>query len=181
MNRSGSDHLERLISRYLDREATPGEQHELEEALRRDRSAEALFGRTAALDRPAGAALRRLARGESPRRATVTRWSIWTRLTGGAIAASVAAACWVWVPRPEASPSDGGLRQQASLTGAGWFAPRPGWGDTLVEEPSDASLGVGLEATDRKWLVLPAEHEGEFLIVEVKRIERRRVALERDF
>lgn len=172
------ENLERLISRYLDDEATPGDRRELEATLRRDREADALFEEFRALDREAGVALRKaLGRPMQRRRPAPLRVRA-ARFMTLAVAAGLAAMVTL-TPRSRDGASVSGNDQPQM---ASWFAPFPGWGDTLSETPpSFERPQVGIKDTDRDWIVIPSEREGEFLVIEIKRIHTLAIRLQQDF
>ncbi len=172
------ERLEILISRYLDEEATRDDRRELMSTLRRDSAADALFEEHRAIDREVRRALRQ-AMGRSIEARVRLSWSA-RALRYGAMAAAAAIALFVWdAPRTGGSRpgAPGGSPQMAS-----WFAPPPSWGDSLAELPASYERPqVRVNDTDRDWIVIPGERAGEFLVVEVKRIQTRAIPLHEDF
>lgn len=175
-----NEQLERLISRFLDDEATDDEQRRLRQQLRRNPGAQALFEETAAVDREARLALRRaLGRPAAP--VARERWQ-WIRLGGMAIAACVAAAVWFSAPAWHTGGGDG-PDQAGALPGSGsWFAPLPTSGDTVRRDISayeSPHLRVG--KMDRKWIVVPGRRRGEYILIEVDRTRAKCIPVRRDF
>ncbi len=168
------EQLERLISRCLDGEASAEERRDLQRALRRNPSADALFEEYAALDREAGHAIRAAvaAPGIGP---VLRRPSIW-REAGLALAACVAMLVWL---QPLERPSAGGA---ADASRASWFAPPPTTTDSWTDDARSVErLGVPMADTDREWIVVPGERPGEYLVIEVNRTRTRLLQLRRDF
>ncbi|RMF78828.1 MAG: hypothetical protein D6744_09695, partial [Planctomycetota bacterium] len=118
------DHLERLISRFLDDEADSRQRREMKTLMRRDPQAAALFDELAAIDREASLAMRRaLGRASSTPRRRSARARI-VRVAGLAAAACLAA--MFWTPTHSAAPQrDGGASQASFGVGRSWFAPPP--------------------------------------------------------
>lgn len=165
--------LERLISRFLDDEATRAERRELKAALRNDPCAEALFEETAALDREAGYALRRA----TGRTIVMSRRTpMWLRvLVPLAAAACLGLLAWLG-PKSGTHTGNGEMRQ------AGWFAPPRFGRDTLDARPQVYERPhVRLRDTKRNWIVIPGERPGEFMVIEVDRVQTRVLRIQRDF
>jgi hypothetical protein len=172
-----SEQLERLISRYLDDECTPGQRRQLRAALRSDPAAEALFDEYSTLDREVGHALRHAMGRTLSLHAPRPRWSRIGRVF--AVAAAACLAVMVWLGPPG---STGRGRDAARPARAGsWFAP-PAWEDSFqTRPPVYEQPHVGLRGTDRHWIVIPGEGPGEYLIVEVDRVHVHLVAIREDF
>lgn len=174
------DRLEHLITRYLDRECTPGERAELMAAVRSDRGAEALFEEYSALDREFGAALRKaLHRRASLRLHRASDWVRGLRIVGLGVAACVA--IFLWKSPPAQRPERAG--ESRPMLAGSWFAPPPAAGDSLRNEtaaafnwPRETS-----QVTQRNWVVVPGEDAGEFLVIEVKRVQTRSTRIQEDF
>lgn len=172
-----SEHLERLISRYLDDECTPGQRRELRAALRSDPAAEALFDEYSTLDREVGHALRHAMGHTLSLHAPRPLWSRVGRVLTVAAAACLAVMVWLAPPKFPGQRPD--ATQQARA--GSWFAP-PAWEDTFQTRPQVYEQPhVGLRGTDRHWIVIPGEGPGEYLIVEVDRVRVRLVAIREDF
>jgi anti-sigma factor RsiW len=179
MNR-GSKDLEHLISRFLDREIAEDERRALEDTVRGDAQAARLFAQTAELDRRVGAALR------SARDRATLRPAPWrgrrlpVRWVTVGVAASLAG-LFLLVPPDRSRPAG---RVPAGFNGArtaSLFAA-PALGDTYVPDSVvSAPPQVRLEETERDWLVIPGPQPGEFLVVEVKRTQIRKVGIQQDF
>jgi len=171
--------LERLISRHLDGEATPQERRELNARLR-DPHAAALFEECRALDREVGRALRSALGSSGRRRAPLRERTARSLL-------AVAAAClallfWFNIGR-SGGPTGGS--NSASLAGnvsASWFASPPTPQDVLVERPEwfeRPQIQIG--RPEVKWIVVPSQNPGEWLVIEVDRLLRRTVPIQKDF
>ncbi len=179
MNPSSSE-LERLISRYLDDEATPQERRELNVRMRSDPAVEALVDDYASLDRELGNALRG-ALGRT--RVLPVGRSLWARagsLVGLAAAACLALMVWMRPVQPAGRPAD---RQPVHAgVPTSWFAPAVPQDQTVqrvnrsFERPQRRQ-----RQTEREWILVPGERPGEYLIIEVKRVRTRAVAIQVGF
>lgn len=158
--------LERLISRFLDDEASAAERAALRKLARSDTSAEALFEEHAALDREIRAALRRgLGRPLHARRAQ----PVW-RSVGRAAALGLAAclAAFMWLGPTELRPARP-QNPHDRLNAASWFggnsinAPRTAGGDEWIADAPPARADVPA----RRWIVVPSGRDGELLVIEV--------------
>ncbi len=173
-----SEQLERLISRYLDDEITPAQQRELNAMLRRDPAAEELFEQSVALDREMRYALRRAAGRPIHRVRRLRGWERVVQLGGVAAAACLALVLWLAPQRPaDRVVTDDGTQRAGS-----WFAPPPSPGDTfLPSAPLSGGPAADSPAAQREWIVIPGQRQGEFLIVEVKRVQPRRIRSQQEF
>ena len=176
----GSPELERLISRYLDDEATAHERRELRALMRSDAAVAAEVEQYDELDREVGWALRR-ALGRSQLLPTVrSTWGRVGQLVALAAAASMAVMVWVSPPR-QVSPGQGDTPARA----ASWFAPAtpvshaPDGLQTV--NPSHERPRVRLRETDRDWIIIPGERPGEFMVIEVNRVRTRAIVIQREF
>jgi hypothetical protein len=176
MSMNGNEHLEHLISRFLDNEATPAERRDLNAQLACDPLATALYEQTAALDREVGRAMR-LATGRTLLLRPLTgRRGGWSRLIGVAAAAALAG---ILILRGQPL-GDADAPLQA---GGNWgFLPAEPPGDTFVAPESQYPLPhVQLRDTHRDWLLVPAEQPGQFLVIEVQRVQTRAVGIHNDY
>lgn len=181
MSEQRADHLERLISRYLDEESTSAERRELKGVLRRDPAAEALFEEHRSLDREVRVALRRsLGRPLGVRTISLRRQI--GRATAIGVAACLALALWIDPPGRYAPT-------RRSSEQAGMVAPRASWFDNLPmprdsfreDAPRDGRPKVRLYDTQRRWIVVPGKKPGEYLLIEVRRIHERSIRVQQDF
>lgn len=169
-----SDQLDRLISRFLDREATASEQRELKAMMRRDPAAAAEFDDAATLDREARYAMRRaLGRPLSGR--TIPLWARVLRVAGLAAAACVAAFLWLNLPAGGPAPES-----ETSQAGGTLFAPQV-VGDDLVERADFERPGREVGESERQWILIPTENPREFLLIEVNHGQRRTIRIQADF
>lgn len=179
--------IERLISRFLDDEASGAERRELRAALRRDPAAEALFEETSALDRELGRAMRRALRRPVVLHPVRRSWSSLGR--AGAVAAAACLAVVVWWQAPQRTISGGPNSGQTQLAGSSWFAapaapqPAPGdAGDSLAVLPAGAGVPhERVRSAQRDWILIPSDRPGEVLVIEVQRTQTRLKAAGRDF
>ncbi|MFO0837266.1 MAG: hypothetical protein U1D55_01975 [Phycisphaerae bacterium] len=157
-----SERLEHLISRYIDGESTYRERRELRSRMNSDPQAASLFDEISSLDREMAWAMRRALH----RRGRFV--PVWIRAGSGlglAAAACLAAFAWLWSPahKPQTPGREGDSRQAAS-----WFAPPPAAGDSFEPQFVDPSSGRRSGETSGRWIVVPSDRRGEFLIVEIK-------------
>jgi hypothetical protein len=171
-----SDNLERLVSRYLDGECSREERKQLKAMLRRDSAAEDFFEETAALDRELGRAMR-----QSLGRTLVIRRRppLWVRVSR--VAGLSAAACLAWVVLRTPQPDTAGQSDPARVQRASWFAPQPTAADSMAAQPESERPQVRMDKMDRRWIVVPGDTPGEFLVVEVKRVKTRTFPVQEDF
>lgn len=179
MNGSSSE-LERLISRYLDDEATAQERRQLNARMRVDPEAEALVDDYAALDREVGYALR-AALGRT--RVLPTGRSLWARaggLVGLAAAACLALMVWMRPGQPVVRTSPDAPAQAG--VSASWFAPAVPQ-DQVVRQVNRSYERPQRRQrqTDREWILVPGELPGEYLVIEVNRVRTRAVAIQGGF
>lgn len=175
MSERDSNLFERQLSRFLDDEMSSGERRDFKRQLRDDPDAAARFDQESAFDREFGYALRSaLQRTAAPRRLrTPARIARFATL-------AVAAGLAVVFLRPGETPSGRPSERVARATS--WFAPPPGVSD---DYSSDARLyerpRIRVDDATRNWIVVPSGRAGEYLIVEVKRVRTRSVAVQEDF
>ncbi len=177
-----SPELERLITRYLDREATVRERRELHARMQSDPAVAALVAEAADLDREIGRAMR-AALGR-PAEATSKPRSLWRRIGQlGTLAAAAALILAVWTsPLRMAATTDRPLTQQAGVAPAGsWFAPVTPRDVVREVNPSYERPQLRLRSTERNWLIIPADRPGEYLLIEMDQIQTQSVLLESDF
>ena len=176
MNESAE--LERLISRFLDDECNADERRVLHRTLRDDPAAAALYEEYTALDREIGHAMRSALGRHThlPVGRSLRPWL--SRLVGLATAACLVALVWFEGPRSGTSANSG---KQASHTNAMF----PGNGHNGDAAPSD-SLNydrphIPVRQTVRDWILIPGEHPGEFMVIEVDRVRTRAIGIYGDF
>lgn len=171
-----SHDLEHLISRCLDDECTRHERRELNTRLRRDPEAAALFEEHAAIDREVKHTLRAALRHTPDRRRPLPLWERTARAVVVAAAACLAVMFWLAPPRePGASAPDQAGAQS-------WFASPPSAGDTFVESPERFDQPVNwVGKPEAKWIIVPSDQPGEYLVIEVNRVLTRHVHVQQDF
>lgn len=168
--------LERLISRYLDDECTRPERRELNARLRHDPHAAALFEEHAALDREVKHALRAALRHTPERRRPLPLWERTARVVVVAAAACLAVMFWL------APPHKPGTSEPAQAGAGSWFANLPTTGDTFVERPERFNRPVNwVGKPEGRWIIVPSDRPGEYLVIEVNRVLTRRVHVQQDF
>ncbi|MGE0479871.1 MAG: hypothetical protein AB7Q17_05300 [Phycisphaerae bacterium] len=171
-----SEQLERLISRFLDDEASADERRALRGATRRDAAAAALLDETQTLDREIGRALRHaLGRGLAIR-PLVHRWSTAARL--GLVAAAACLSLLIW--RPPAPPTATDREQPRGASS--WGVSGAKWGDVFSTAPS-AQARPQDRARDghRDWIVIPGTRPGEYWVIERNDVQTRVRLRQRDF
>jgi hypothetical protein len=178
--------LERLISRFLDDEASGAERRELRAILRRDPAAEALFEETAALDRELGRALRRALRRQIVLHPARRPWAALGRAAAVAAAACLAVVVW-WQAPLRQPPSVSGF-DPPRYVGSSWFAPPAPQaapaelGDSMTVLPAAAAVPhQRVRSARRDWILIPGDRPGEVLVIEVQRTQTRLKASGRDF
>lgn len=171
-----SEQLERLISRFLDDEASVGERRALRDVTRRDPAAAALLDETQALDREVGRAVRyALGRGLAVR-PLVHRWPTAARL--GLVAAAACLSLLIWrTPAPPAATDREQPRGASS-----WGAPGASWGDVFSTAPP-AQVRPQDRARDghRDWIVIPGTRPGEYWVIERNDVQTHVRLRQRDF
>jgi len=174
-----SDALERLISRYLDHEATADEARSLRRRMRDDPHAAALFEEYREVDREARMALRAALGTPAGRRPGRSL------LRAAALAAAACIGLLVCLPPRAARHEDAsGVRRRASLVAgaASWFAPPPKPADTLERDVEPyAWPQIRLYETDRDWILLPGEGPDEFLVIEINKLRVRAIRVQGEF
>ncbi len=172
----GSAELERLISRYIDGEASPHERRELERRMDGDPELEALYIQTAALDRELGRAMR-TALGRAPVRRRDLRVP-WVQLIGLAAAACIGLFFWL---NPKDKPAPAGGLAPAPVR-ASWFAPAQPQADVVQRvNPADVRPQLRLRDTDRDWIIIPGRQRGQFLLIQMDRVRTHAIRLQDDF
>jgi hypothetical protein len=164
MNDEVSD-LERLISRYLDDEATRAERRRLR-AQCADPQVEALLDEHETIDREAGRAMR-AAMGRTVFLPTVrNKWTPVWQVAGLAAAACIAALMWMYPHRPDVRNHRPDQRQTADVLQSKWFI--------------DGVQPQQMPVRQRNWIIVPGSRPGEYMVIEVDRV-RPRVRPARDF
>ncbi len=178
MSTTPNERLELLITRFLDREAGLSERRELRSLLRRDARAAALFEDLAALDREISRAMHRALRrrplGPSP---------LWIRTAQSVgLAAAACIGAFAWLSAPSGQRGGGNAPQFGAPTQASaWFAP-PTLGDSYDAAYVDPALPQrASRPANGKWIVVPSDRPGEFLIIEVQRPRLRTQPARGDF
>jgi len=174
----GSPELERLISRYLDDEATRAERRELRRLERSDPTAAALVDEYATLDREIGRALRTALGRSYPLPARHAPWWRIGELVAVAAAACLMAMVWMNTSRVTSPPGGNGRVQAASS----WFAPPAAQADRFEPLPDSYERPrQRLRDTDLDWILIPGDRPGEFMVIEVNRARTRAIAIQDDF
>ncbi len=167
--------LERLITRALDRQASPADHRALHQQARRDPSVARLLVEYTHMDR----ALRSAMRSAVPRRSAprvIPLWHWLTQMVTVAAAAGLALLLWV---RPPGAANLPGRDARASM-----FADLPVPAQDQFDPDTARRYerpGVRLDDADGNWIVIPGQRPNEYLIVEVKRIKSRTVYIQKDF
>jgi hypothetical protein len=94
-----------------------------------------------------------------------------------AIAAALMAAVW----RPGVAPTPETHNAGSAPAGRSWFSPPPSGGDVFGASSAFERPRIRLDDADRDWVLVPGEHPGELLVVEIKRIKSRTIPLHGDF
>ncbi len=178
MTGTPDENLERLISRFLDREDTAADRRALNARVDADSTAQALLDEQVALDNEVRRALRQAMRRSYPTR--VATGSVWNRI--GRSAALAAAAClviliWFSPGRQPVGPANGDKTRKASL-----FAT-PSWHNLMQQErPPIERPHVQQRNLKRDWLVIPGRRPNQgIVVIEVNRIRTRAIAIHQDF
>lgn len=169
--------LERLITRYLDDEATRDQRRQLRRLERSDSAVAALVDEYAALDREVGNALRQTMGRTLPFGRVRSPWLRLVQATAVAAAASLAMLLWLGAPRMGQGGSTNDVRQAGS-----WFsrpAQSPDSGELPVQ--SYERPRVRVRDTHRDWILVPGARPGEFMVIEVNRVRTRAIAIQDDF
>ena len=170
--------LERLISRYLDDEATPHERRELERLMRSDPSIEILVDEIFLLDREAGRVLRQVMGRTTPFPAGHSRWSRVGQMVMLATAAALALATWL-SPTPQTRQRSNDQYMRANNS---WFAPYTPRTDGLqAVNPAYEQPQLRLRNTDRHWIIIPSERSGEYLLIEMDRVRTHAIVIQDEF
>jgi anti-sigma factor RsiW len=176
---TGSPELERLISRYIDDEATPAERRDLEARADADPAIDLLLIETAAIDREVGRAMRIAMDRTIPlpvRRSTKVRWF---QAIGFAAAACIALVAYLNFSQKPGQPARG---HKPTPARASWFATQPPQVDVVEQvDPADVRPELRLRDTDRHWIVIPARQPGQFLLIQVDRLRTRAIRIQDDF
>lgn len=184
------DRLERLISRSLDHELSPEESAELEHWLSRDPAAERLYEQMVWVDAQVVEALHSdMAHTElnhdGPGIAPVQPVP-WWRAAGVAVAAGIASLFWMGQPQQVMTP-DPGISTQSSQASMGLFPNDSIWATPAIDSaaPVDKEMfgleHTGLHDVDRKWVIMPSEEPGEYLLIEIRRVRTEAYPLHADF
>jgi hypothetical protein len=173
-----NDNLERLISRFLDDEATPVERAQLKSLMRRDPQAASQFDDVATLDREVRYALRRRFGKPLTLHRPLPLWRGLLRGAGIAAAACVAALLWTQMPARDATdahgPAKAGMENLFTLPLAAQ--------DSLVEHVDGFERPqVQTGDSQRRWILIPTEDPREFLLIELNQGQRRTIRIQADF
>lgn len=172
------ENVERLVSRFLDDEVSDEERRQLEDFLKRNRSAEPAVDEYFEIERETRSALRRTFGATSAARRRAIRWSWASRIVTGSIAACIVILSVSRPQQPIATDDSTGAADHVPS----WFAPPPSFGDMLVESVDMANgPQIQIDKSDRNWIVVPGDAQGEFLVVEVKQTKRRSIAVHQDY
>jgi hypothetical protein len=168
--------LERLISRCLDDECNRDERRELNARISRDPQAAALFEEHAGLDREIKHALRGALHHRPGRHRPLPLWERMARV--GVVAAAACLAVMFWFA-PQRGPGTG----EPTQAGVGsWFANPPAAGDSFVESPERFNRTVDwVGRPESKWIIVPSDQPGEYLVIEVNRVVTRYGGVQQDF
>lgn len=156
-----SERIERLISRFLDEEASRGERRELHAAAKRDPQIELLLEDALVLDKEFGRVLRaEMGRSWSlsPRRQAAHYWG---RLLVGIAAAGMALAIWP-------SFNGGTHRANDERNRAGMLA-----GDTFGQVPMEYEHPGMQPDVQKSYLLVPGRNPNEVVVIEVQRVKAR--------
>ncbi len=174
MTRTPDENLERLISRFLDREDTAADRRALNARVDADQAARALLDEQVALDNEVRRALRQAMRRSYPTR--VPTGSVWIRIgRSAALAAAACLALLIWI-----SPD----RQPVGVsTGDTSLFAMPDWKILMQQErPPIDRPHVQQRNLKRDWLVIPGRHPNQgIVVIEVNRIRTRAIAIHQDF
>ncbi|MCG3127041.1 MAG: hypothetical protein CHACPFDD_01898 [Phycisphaerae bacterium] len=174
MSHPADEGLERLISRCLDHEATPHELRRLNERTRRDAVARALRDEITTIDRDTGQALRRVMR-----RTVVVRPAppVWQRIGRAlSLAAAACLAIAIWTTPAGRQSGDTRSRQASSLFLDSPWADAADTGRPTIERPH-----IRRNDTERRWIVVPSDRAGEYMLIEVNRVKTRVVGIHQDY
>ena len=188
MMETAQEQLERLISRYLDNEATPAERGVLRRTLDQDQAARALYEELSGLDIEVQRALHRVL--DRPAlHASRAGWFWRTAQTVGlAAAACLMMMLWTWPADPgrfgrsdsSRAPTQGGVFPHSS-------APTTQWRPEMLDQPVEVAPELlerpyrGRRHTTRNWILIPGEDPGQVYVVEVNQIQTRAVVIHGDF
>jgi len=174
-----SNELERLISRFLDGESDAVERAALNQKLRSDPAARALYEEHAALNREVGQALRQALGRTIDIRGGRSPWQRVGRLVATAVAAGVALAMWWGMPRSD-KPADRTSRLAAQS--GGWGQTPAGWDEAVwQDEPVFDRPQVQQRATQRNWIVIPSGRPDEYLVIAVDQVRTRSIGVDADY
>ncbi len=183
MSDLSQEHLERLITRYLDQEAMPAERAELRRVLDADPAAQALYHELSALDVEAGRALRHAMPTRVGGTAHPARRQPIAQTVGLVAAACLMAMVWIWSPTaqspngpvnagPSVGPSLGAPSRWRAPTLDGSAQIQP----VLLERPYS-----GRRHTQRNWIVVPGDRPNEIYLIEVNQVQTRAVVVHADY
>jgi len=176
MDRQTND-IERLISRWLDGEATAEERRRFKQIVRDDPAARELMRKTVAVDRAVSQAMYRALRPQLQPATTKLRIRL-AQLGGFGVAAGLLLALWLVHEQPRNGVRLAGPAQ-ASVS---WFAPPTAAADRIAPvEPADERPQVQVRDTQRDWIIVPGCEPGEYLLIAIDRVRTRAVRIERDF
>ena len=173
------DDIELLISRYLDGECSADDRRRLNAVLRDDPEARALYEEYAVIDREAGSALRAEFGGAPPAIIRMPAWQRASRFV--AVAAAACLAVYSWFSPPGVEKTTGNSREMQAGTPS-WFSPSPNAGDTFIDSTSfRARQRAESQNPKRRFVVVPSDTPGEFLVIEVDPNPARAIPIQEDF
>lgn len=180
MNDEVSD-LERLISRYLDDEATRTERRRLR-AQCADPQVEALLDEHETIDREVGRAMRAALGRTVFLPAVRNKWTPVWQVAGLAAAACIAALMWMY-PHGPGTRNNSIDRVQKAGDGLQGAAPSQWFMDPAEQPSGQPTQGVQpqqMPVRQRNWIIVPGSRPGEYMVIEVDRV-RPRARPARDF
>lgn len=172
------EHVERLISRSLDRELSASQEAELSATLARDAEARTCFEEWRKIDALSREVLRGVIASSTPCVVGAARMQPWVRTLSCGLAACLAMLVWT---APSQRPGGGGGLQQASAASS-WFEPPSPPVDVYEPMPAEFQRPhVRVHDSERDWLIVPGERPNEFFVIEVDRVKTEIQRIEKGF